>query len=372
MLSELLHQIARMKAEEEGEHVYRPRPSLAGPERCIRALTYAAMKTPPSKHLAGRMFHVFEDGHLHAMIVGAWIEQTAYKLHSAEMPVTCWADDELVLEGSIDGIVTDPLGKDFLLELKALNHFTFQRIAAGAPPWDYVTQVAAYLRGIHADNPALTAGVLLIKNKNTAQYLEFLIRYDWATDCCDVVHMTLGTGEVIPINQRRERIVGAAVDKFKAVEAHAQAGTLPDRPIDFTPGEFPCSYCSWEDTCWKDFAAETIRGGEVVLPLDTNAEVFAEQYLVLVERARQAEADKATHRDRLLTIMRGAQATKAKAGRFVLTRSVSQRPGKLNEEALDFATKQRIASARGTATVVEVLRVRDPITPEFDAREEGR
>src|SRR5437899_1997929 len=176
MIADLLHKIALMEQPEE--HPYSPRASQAGPERCVRAMTYHRTGTNRDKPTAGRMYHVFDDSNWHAELVGQWIAHSAYDLHSKELAVICYQDDAIIVRGRLDGIITDPLGTDRVLELKALNHFTWQRYASGEEfPEDYICQTCMYIRGIQRI-ASITEGLLLLKNKNTSQYVELLLRYN--------------------------------------------------------------------------------------------------------------------------------------------------------------------------------------------------
>lgn len=358
MIAEILHKLMSMKHREVEQQAFRYRPSLAGPERCVRQLTYLRIGTKPEHELPGRTLMIFETGQWNEEVLASLIDQTAFRLHSRQMKVQCWHDKDLDLHGSIDGVLTDPLGIDRLWECKGINHFSWQRYALGeALPEDYLTQSALYLRGLRELTPILRECILTLRNKNTDQIVDLLLDYDYVTDRLTVLSKTLHTGQVTMVNARRERICQSAVEKFTLVELHAQSGTLPEWPAGFSAGDFPCSYCPHETQCWNGFIAQTTAAQEVTLPVESNAEIFASQYLTFVERAKSAEIEKTTHRDKLLSIMRGHQATRGIAGSFIITRSVQERQGRINEEVLDLRTKAALIASRGTPTVTEVLKV---------------
>jgi len=247
MLAEILHKIAA-----EGQSTrdpYRKRPSLAGPERCIRSLVYHA-RGELQRPLPGRAVFVFDDSSWHAELTKDWIRKTAYRLHSEEMEV-----ETPVGKGRIDGILTDLLSQDILWEHKAINHFSFDRIWKGQWPLDYLTQKALYLNGVQRVNPDISRGLLLVKNKNTAQYLEILSVYDGPHDTLTVLEMVRSDGQRTDKSIQIENICTEAVKKFAQVEAHRVGNTLPDRP--FPAGtEYPCGYCAWADTCWEGYEDE--------------------------------------------------------------------------------------------------------------------
>jgi len=105
------------------------------------------------------------------------------------------------LKGHIDGIVTDLLNNDYLWEHKAINHFSWQKYWDGAIPYDYVSQCCIYLRGLHADNPNIQRAILLLKNKNTAAYMEFIIFYNYDQDVAVIETATNSNGEIKEINE---------------------------------------------------------------------------------------------------------------------------------------------------------------------------
>ncbi|MDP2366348.1 MAG: hypothetical protein Q8M94_21555, partial [Ignavibacteria bacterium] len=175
MIADIIHKVVQMGAEEE--HSYHPRPSMAGPERCIRQMVYHSLNIG-REPLPGRSLMIMDDSRWHEELTADWIRKTAYQFSSQQMKVEIGFMGSPAMSGNIDGILTDMAGQDILLEHKALNHFTFQRLEDGGLPLDYLTQCALYLRGVQTVNPDLKNGLLLVKNKNTSAYLEFLLIYE--------------------------------------------------------------------------------------------------------------------------------------------------------------------------------------------------
>ena len=247
MLADLLPKIAAQF--QEARDPYRPRPSMAGPERCIRQLVYSARGESASP-LPGRALMVFDDSSWHEELTADWIRKTAYQLHSMQMVV-----ETPVGYGKIDGILTDLLGVDRLWEHKALNHFTFERIWNGQWPLDYVTQCALYLTGVRLSNPDILECLLLVKNKNTAQYLEMLLSYNQASDEVTLLKVVRSDGKSQSPGLVWVGFVTHAVEKFAEVERHRAAGTLPRRPFEYGT-TFPCGYCPYEKPCWEGYEDE--------------------------------------------------------------------------------------------------------------------
>lgn len=255
MISDLIPKLAEF--EREDDHEYFPRPSCAGPERCIRQMVYWGMKAP-RQPLPGRSLLVFDDGNWHEELTKDWLRKSAYQVHSDQMPITVsghqYGRPGIVLHGHIDFILTDPLGKDTLVEHKAINHFTWQKYAEGDLPLDYLTQAALYFAGFHGINPDLREGLLLVKNKNTAQYLELALDYDFKADCLTVAHVLTSTGEKKQLDRQFPGIILAAFAKFGQVDDLLKAKTLPPRQYDMD--HWRCSYCQWGATCWATYGEE--------------------------------------------------------------------------------------------------------------------
>jgi hypothetical protein len=270
MIADILHKVAAMS--DGGGGAYYPRPSLAGPERCIRQMTYAARgedRTP----LPGRALVVMDDSSWHEELTADLLRKSAFQVHSEQMPVTipdsfpwrngrswtCHVCRQKVrpsdCHGHLDFIVTDILGNDALVEHKALSHFGFERIHAGRElPLDYLTQEAIYLRGVQRDNPSLDRGLLLVKNKNQGGYVEIDSNYSSATDTLHVWGSVDHLGERIEIGIEIPDVTVDAFDRFRVVDEHRAAGTLPPRqyPMD----HWRCDYCPYAQTCWGAWPEE--------------------------------------------------------------------------------------------------------------------
>jgi len=237
-----------------GEQPYRPRPSLAGPERCIRQMVYYAMGFPKAP-LPGRAIMIFSDSSFHEDLTADWIRKSAYKFHSDQMKVNL---PDPLSTGSIDGIITDTIvtGFDYLYEHKGISHFSFQNYWNGNElPLDYFSQVALYSWGLMREIDTLNGFCLLMKNKNTAQYMEYLGKYDKEKDVLSVnekVHS--GQPEKIELNIELKDIIKNCVDKFNKVENYVECKTLPKRQYDMD--HWRCQYCGWYETCYENYREE--------------------------------------------------------------------------------------------------------------------
>jgi len=123
MLADVILKIAGQFQEEE-EHKYYPRPSMAGPERCTRQMVYHGLNIA-KEPLAGRAVMIFSDSSFHEDLTADWIRKSAFQLHSEQMEINVDCPGYgIKLTGHIDGVVTDLLGTDYLWEHKAINHFS--------------------------------------------------------------------------------------------------------------------------------------------------------------------------------------------------------------------------------------------------------
>ena len=102
MLADVIIKVAGMEGKERGE--YYPRPSLSGPERCIRQMVYWASGIKEDKKMGDRFQMTIDDSSWHETLTGDWLQKTAFKLHSEQMEV-----ETPVGKGHIDGILTDIL-----------------------------------------------------------------------------------------------------------------------------------------------------------------------------------------------------------------------------------------------------------------------
>jgi hypothetical protein len=266
MLAEIIPKIAGQFDNHESK--YYSRPSLAGPDRCTRQMVYWGLNVPRAP-LPGRSLLVFDDGHWHEELTADWIRKSAYHLHSEQMEINIgFPGYEFKLTGHIDGVITDLMNVDFLWEHKSINHFTWNMFLNGKIPADYVTQCCIYLRGLHELNNGITSAVLLMKNKNTAQYLEFIIEYDYETDCAIVLSVADSNGKLKELNASIPNIVGDAFAKFRTINKCISTATLPKRDY-FIDDDWQCEYCGWCRECWKNYHQEFAElKTDVMLPDD--------------------------------------------------------------------------------------------------------
>lgn len=332
MLADILIKVASF--ENEDQHIYRPRPSNAGPERCIRQMVYQAMGERQDKKIGDRFIHIMNDSSWHEELTADWIRKSAFQIHSQQMAVDItelpfmpegvkyhcrFCDKEIptnVLHGHVDAIVTDMLANDYLLEHKAINTFSYERYW-NEYPMDYLTQTCLYLHGLNKVQPDMTKAILLIKNKNTSQFMEFVLEYLPTTDVCRILEMSRSDGKrksegLLVI----EDVVKNAIEKFRYVDECRKTGELPDRPFEFGTN-FPCSYCSHETSCWADYESE-LSAMQTDIDLESEVADMCAFYLQLGYDIKAMTEQKDEIKSKIKSVLKAKNIRQGKAGGFAV------------------------------------------------------
>ena len=339
MLAEIMHGLAEMEFTDKDNNEFYPRPSSAGPMKCIRQMVYHGLKISKTP-LPGRTYHVFDDGHWHEELILNWLRKSSFRIHSEQMKVETRPP---MTFGHIDALFTDMLNIDRLLEIKGYNHFTFNRFWDGELPLDNLSQCAIYLDALQRNaNPDLKQCVLLIKNKNTAQYIEFEVEYSLFEDALTVIRSTHSTGEVRKINQIMPEIVVSACDKFKRTLEFIDKKTLPKRQYHINE-DWQCEYCQWCKVCWENYEQEF---NELKTNIDLPNEIAdtIRYYKELGAQKKDIESEYDDLNAKIKQIMKDAGAKQGKAGEYLVKISMikNNRIDKdlLSPTEIDKATKQ--------------------------------
>lgn len=351
MLADVILKIAGQFQEQE-DHAYYPRPSMAGPERCTRQMVYHGLNIP-KEPLPGRAVMIFSDSSFHEDLTADWIRKSAFQLHSEQMEVKTGFGFDFILTGHIDGIVTDLLGVDYLWEHKAINHFSWQKYWDGAIPYDYVAQCCLYLRGLQVDNPNLLQAILLLKNKNTAAYMEFILEYNRNSDTALIATATNSNGEVKVVNEEIPDAVQASFQKFHYVNECIKKQTLPKRDY-FIGDDWHCEYCAWAKTCWAGYKKEFAElKTDTMLPDDV-ADMLR-YYKELGGQKSDIEKEYKELSGKIKDTMKQIGAREGRAGEFIAKLSLSE-VNRIDKEKL---TPAEIARAT-TTSMTERLYVSTP------------
>lgn len=341
MIADIANQLA-LASDDSPTRTYRPRPSLAGPERCIRQLAYHALGVTPTP-IPGRGLIVFDDSSWHEELTKDLLRRSVYHIHSEQMAVdipapglnplsyTCEACGRAVppetLHGHLDWVQTDPLFRDTLVEHKALNHFGFERIEKGALPIDYLVQTCCYSAGLQRVQPGLQDAVLCIKNKNTAKYLELTLTYDARTDEATVHDLIVSCGDApaerTALNHTLSAPVGQALAKFREVEVYRSEQRVPARPFEIGT-TFPCGYCVFQGPCWEGFEREfEAMTGDV--QLDEQIEELARFSLELSGHITAMEKDRDEKREAIKALLIAKAVRGGLTPSYAILRSLRQK-----------------------------------------------
>lgn len=368
MLADIIPKIAAMEQDED--HPYYPRPSLASPSspedpgRCVRGMAYHRMGLPAAPW-PGRFLLVLDDSSWHEELSLDWLAKSSYRIHSRQMAVDyslpaplgsggfclrCQQDiPNTILHGHIDALFADLLSVDRLLEHKAINRFRYEELLKGELPLDYLTQCCLYLGGLRHIAPDIREAVLLIKNKDTSAYLELNLSYDTEHDQCTVHSLIASDGTNQTVNRTLDGLVRSAIEKLRTVEAAAISKTLPVRP--YQRNTWRCTYCRFGSHCWDGYAQEVAdRDNGITLPDDLAPMVAA--YHHASETKADAEACTKRLRPRILAALETAHAKSGSVDGYQVALTVQKR-SQLDQSLIP-------ADVKAAATVeqpVEILRV---------------
>ena len=346
MLAELIHPIAAM---DHREWEFRPRPSNGGPDTCLRKLTYQAFEAP-QKNQHGRFLVVLDDSSWHEELVVQWLERTVFHLHSRQLRIACgttiWKGQRQTINGQIDGIITDLFGTDRLLEIKAIEHFTFQRYEDGTYPTNYFTQVVFYIVGVLTLNPELREALLLIKNKNQSAFLEYRLRYHPEEDRLTVVEITHSNGTHTFPNQEFIGLYRQALARFAVLETHREAGSLPIRPY-IDANNFHCDYCPFRKLCWEGFTRIPLAGQQ---PMRAELIPLTQEFVDIDERLGPLEKRWTAIKQQFQLELRATGRQSLYGGGYAVDSTVSSQ-NRLDESLLPTALVARSKRPRPTERI---------------------
>ena len=294
--------------------------NLTGVGRCIRALVYHAQGVPADE-FPDRAILVFEDGNWHEELIKDHIRKTVFQLDELKgqkQRIYIAKIGDKVMDGEIDGLVTDPLNKTRLLEIKSINHFGFERLK-DQPLDEHRRQANLYLHGLCLAKMEIREAVILYKNKNTSAMKEFIVEYDSVQAWNDIA-------------------------MFKDIEARAKSGDIPARP--YTLDDWHCQYCRWQTHCWEGYAGEVAALSKDVA-LSEEIETAARYYNELGAQKTEIEKERDGIGEMLRQALKAAQAQSGRAGEYLLTLSVGERK-KIDEDLVPLEAIKKVPSERFT------------------------
>lgn len=255
MLAELIHPLAAMGAQ---DWPYRPRPSSAGPNQCLRKLVYHAREFP-RRQAHGRFLVVLDDSSWHEELTLNWIEQSAFQLRDRQTEVVCgetvFAGEPHTILGHIDGIVTDLLGID-----------------------------------------------------------RYRLHYDVPNDSLTVSEIVQSNGERSFPNQDVIGLYQQALARFAQIEQHRADQTLPDRPYD-DDSDYHCQYCPYSRLCWEGHVSPALTN---TVPLSPDMAALAAEYLDLDARIKPLNKRFDQVKKLLKAGLKAEQASEAEGHGFIV------------------------------------------------------
>lgn len=380
MFAELINAVAKL-SQDEDRGPYRSRPSMAGPEKCIRSMVYAAVGAK-AKPFPGRSILTMNDSSWHEELTFDWASQTVLNVHSRQMPVDipvsglnpegfyCSVCEQEIapglLHGHLDAIVQDPLGRDWMWEHKAFTEIGYSRLEKELP-LDNLAQSACYSRGVQLLQPGLDRVLLTVKNKNHAQYMDFECTYEMEADVM-VVHKRIRSNGDLPaivetLNHRIEGIFAATVAKFMEVDRYAAKKTLPKRPYPFGTN-FPCGWCLYAGMCWEGYEGEVnALSSDVALNQEAADAVRFERELRadMGRIKKQREEVQAS----LLKMLETAGAKSGRAGEYLLEWVIEHKSYVIKSMVPPNAYEKRPSER------LKISKIKDPDSFKDDGGDEG-
>jgi hypothetical protein len=317
---------------------------------------------------------IFDDSSWHEELTLNWLRQSLYRIHSEQMaldlpgalpwlkgraPWLCQLCTKRVghdvhipadtLHGHLDALFTDLYDTDRLLEHKAIEYFVFQNYWSGDKlPLDYFAQCVVYFRALQLVQPHLTEGVLLIKNKDTSAYMEYVLLYDNSTDTLSVPEMIYSTGERKALHLTYRGLYAAVLHKFEIVETHLRENTLPERQID--DDDWRCRYCTFKEICWEDYQPPVL---DQTVSLPPSLEQLAHEYLRLDRDIKPKKKRLEELKQDLTLALYAMRAEEARGEQVLIQIKKSARSG-IDQQRLPTSLKELYSKT----TIAESLKVR--------------
>jgi hypothetical protein len=302
-LASIIKKIAAMEAEEQFQ-AWKPRLSAMGHwERCLRQDCYHSQGYKPDK-LSERSYLTMDDSSWHEELTFDWLRKGAVKVHSEQLEI-----NKSGFTGHIDCLITLMNGETILVEHKAVNRYSFDRILKGYLPLDYITQVCHYLCSHELRALNVGSAILLMKCKDTARYLNFQVAYNHDKDSgmVELREEYSGNGELQWIIQG---LFHKSWNEQSEIKVHKEFNTLPERP--YRKGEdWQCDYCRYASYCWANYEYE-------VLGRDKRVECDAplEEYFNVKRHVKSCEGDLKKIRNTIMGIADREQADVIACGNY--------------------------------------------------------
>lgn len=330
---------------------FHPRPSLSGPERCPRSLVYFGMGFK-KKMAGGRLNFIFEDGKMHEDATYKQIKDLnlPFTPESAQMDLSFPAPLE---KGKLDFLVKGELdNKLYLVEHKAFARYKFERYwNTDQFPLDNFTQMGLYFWAIQKEaDPSIKEGFLIIKNKDTAAFMEFFVHYDIKTDIFTIVEKTDSNGEIKVINQEIKNMVADNTARWNKILDYIAKKTLPAKR--YGQDDWQCSYCDYGDKCWED-QQKTYKELVVGKELSQDATDLIAHYCELRDEVNEAGKEKDDLADKIKEILIKENCKEGIAGEYIVQLK-QEKQNRINKELLTQAELERVTEPK----IIEKIQIK--------------
>lgn len=239
------------------------------------------------------------------------------------------------IHGHLDWLTRDPVGSERLWEHKALSFFQCQRYEkAEELPLDHLYQTCLYSHGLQLLQPELKDASLLIKNKNSAQYLEYELTYDIEAKQAHIHRLIISNGDMPATIKKIKEVdailidpVGKCIEKFLEVEPYRKNPELelPARPYPYGT-DFPCNYCLWGKKCWEGYEDELPRLEENVYADQEASDMVRYERELAVEESDVIKKRKEV-RDKIKVWLMNHKAKSGIAGEYGIALQIIPRKG---------------------------------------------
>jgi|GEM_PF-6828034 len=308
----LARQMDRETKKERKEFYFSP--SQLG--KCRRRLWFEAKGEKGDIQLIKEEF--LEDGHEHEKITIERLKEAGIDISHCQEPVDiplvkginienipsfCSVCKRSIPKGVLHGHIDGLIGGKILFEHKAYASERFREVVNERKlPRSVYVQVALYLRGL--SYKGIKKARVLVKDRNTSKYVEFLMEYDRIRDRLIVKEFIDDAGIREELGEVYRGIVKRALREASEVEEYLKRDEVP--PVqgrEFDTEE--CGRCPYRVRCFR-LEREHIKEGEVLSwesgKLSKNEREILKKFLeVKIKRDRITE-EYNTLRDVLLKV----------------------------------------------------------------------
>lgn len=175
MIVEKINEVKEKKIRQTPQNTWRA--SMIG-HPCLRYLIYERTRWQDKKLHSLDLQHIFDLGQEIEKIAIKDLEEAGFEIYQQQRD---FYEKDLNLSGHIDGLIKVD-GQLYPIEIKSCSQFvydtinTYEDLKNSKKPWikQYPVQLNCYLYFTSKEK-----GVLLLKNKQTGQYKEIWIDFDW-------------------------------------------------------------------------------------------------------------------------------------------------------------------------------------------------